>query len=131
MKTTEYKPGVFYPPHLNVWPHEKATAKALADAGYYVEFRAPSSRKGAKSPDCFLNGVLWEMKSPRASSLKAVERNLKRGKWQSDRIIFDSRRMKGVPDAAIERELRARFDDIPEIKAIIFVGRGEKMVDIP
>lgn len=70
------------------------------------------------------------MKAPKASSLKTVERNLKRGKWQSCRIVFDSRRMKNVPDKTIERELRKRFAEIKEIEKIKFINRHGQMIDI-
>ena len=70
------------------------------------------------------------MKAPKASSIKAVERNLKRGKWQSCRIVFDSRRMKYVPDKAIERELMKRFAEIKEIERIKFINRHGQVIDI-
>ena len=46
------------------------------------------------------------MKAPKASNMKVVEKNLRKATDQSPYVIFDSRRMKGIPDHAIERELR-------------------------
>lgn len=46
------------------------------------------------------------MKAPKSPNIGAVQRSLRRGLGQSRNIIFGSRRMRGVPDAAIERELR-------------------------
>ena len=121
---------IIKPGNVNVWPHEEVTAKVLALAGYNVEFIPCGKRAGENSADAYLDGVKWEMKAPRAGSLKAVERNLKRGRWQSDKIIFDSRRMKGVPDKAIERELRKRFDEIDGINEIMFINRHGNIIDI-
>ena len=114
----------------NVWPHEIETAKVLKNAGHIVKFIPASKRKFENTADCYIDGVLWEMKSPRASSLKTVERNLKRGSWQSDKIVFDSRRMKLIPDKAIGRELTKRLKEIDRINQIKFVNRHGKVIDI-
>ena len=72
-----------------------------------------SEEQRVTSADAVVDGLAWEMKAPTADNLKAVERNLKRGRWQSESIIFDCRRMKKVPDAAIEREIRKQAFAIP------------------
>ena len=115
---------------LNVWPHEQIMADILAEAGHTVEFVKPVDKKGNHTPDILLDGKKWEMKSPRASNIKAVERNLKTAKWQSDKIVFASRRMKGIPDKAIERELYCRIKEINKITQIKFINRHRKIIDI-
>lgn len=115
---------------INVWPHEIETAKALAAAGFVVEFIRKSSDEYATSADVRIDGVIWEMKSPKASNIKAVERNVKRARWQSPNIIFDSRRMKGIPDKAIERELRKHAFEISGVKHLVFVNRHAFVIDI-
>ncbi|MBP9667642.1 hypothetical protein KBD87_02445 [Candidatus Saccharibacteria bacterium] len=57
---------------LNVWPHEQCMADHLANAGHVVEFIRPSATKYQSTPDILIDGEWWEMKSPRASSLKAI-----------------------------------------------------------
>ena len=103
---------IIIPDGVDVWPHELESAKILIRYGHTVEFLKAIDQKGKQTADCLIDGSTWEMKAPKASSIKAVERNLKRGKWQSCRIVFDSRRMKYVPDKAIERELMKRFAEI-------------------
>lgn len=115
---------------LNVWPHEQHMADQLANAGYTVEFIKPSNAKYQVTPDVLINGEKWEMKSPRASSLKAVERNLKLGSWQSSKIVFTARRMKGIPDKAIQRELSKKLAGLPKISAIKFITRHGEIIDI-
>lgn len=121
---------IIIPDGVDVWPHELESAKALIRCGHTVEFIKAIDQKGRQTADCLVDGITWEMKAPRASSLKAVERNLKRGKWQSCRIVFDSHRMKYVPDKAIERELRKRFVEIKGIERIKFINRHGQVVDI-
>ncbi len=121
---------IIIPNGVNVWPHELESAKVLIRYGHTVEFLKAIDQKGKQTADCLVDGSTWEMKAPKASNIKAVERNLKRGKWQSCRIVFDSRRMKYVPDKAIERELRKRFAEIKEIERIKFINRHGQVIDI-
>jgi hypothetical protein len=121
---------IIIPDGVDVWPHELESAKILIRYGHTVEFLKAIDQKGKQTADCLIDGSTWEMKAPKASSIKAVERNLKRGKWQSCRIVFDSRRMKYVPDKAIERELMKRFAEIKEIERIKFINRHGQVIDI-
>lgn len=122
--------NIIIPGDVNVWPHESKTAQALALAGYDVEFVKKNDRLHATTADVLIGGRLWEMKSPTASSSKAIERNLKRARWQSGSIIFDSRRMKKLPDSVIERELRKWSFEIDGILHVLFVNRHGTVIDI-
>ncbi|WP_165251982.1 hypothetical protein [Adlercreutzia sp. ZJ304] len=71
------------------------------------------------------------MKAPTASKLKSIERNLRRGLDQSSNIVFDSHRMKGLPDTAIEREVRACSDGrIKGLAHLIYINRKGVVVDM-
>ena len=116
---------------LNVWEHELRTAEALANAGFVVEFVRKSETKYEKTADVLIDNKHWEFKAPRASNMKAVERNLRRGTEQAPFIVFDSRRMKSIPDSAIERELRAcAYKRIKKLKRLLFVNRKGEVIDI-
>lgn len=118
-------------PGANIWPHELKTAEALAAAGYTVEFVRRSEEQRVTSADVIIDGVLWEMKAPTSSSLKAVEKNLRKALSQSNCVILDSRRMKTIPDSAIERELRACANGrIKALKHLLFVNRHAQVIDI-
>ncbi len=128
---TKTRGKIIIVPGLNVWPHELKTAEALANAGYTVEFVRKSDVDYEKTADVLIDGELWEMKAPTASSMKAVERNLRRAVDQSTHIVFDSRRIKSIPDAAIERELRiCATARIKKINCLLFVNRKGIVVDI-
>ena len=115
---------------VNVWPHELKTAQAFTAIGKDVEFIRRSEEQRVTSADAVIDGLVWEMKAPTADNLKAVERNLKRGRWQSENIIFDCRRMKKVPDFAIEREVRKQAFAIPRIKRLRYVNKHGHVIDI-
>ena len=56
-------PGVF----LDI--HEKLAADFLATKlGYDVTFLVPNRRKGTKTPDMAMNGLLWEIKAQRVKA---------------------------------------------------------------
>ena len=118
------------PAGLVVWKHELNTARALVSAGHTVEFLATKRTKHAKSPDILMMGVQWEMKSPLAGKLSAVERNLKRAYRQSINIVFDSCRMGRLPDKSIQKELLKQFILTKNIKRLIFVNRRREVIDI-
>lgn len=118
-------------PDLNIWPHELETAKALALAGMTVEFIRRSEEQHATSADVLIDGIQWEMKAPKGESIKIVERNLRRAIRQSTCIIFDSRRIKRIPDKAIERELRTCCAGrVKGIRHLLFVNRHTDVIDI-
>ena len=53
-----------------------------------------------------------------------IHSNLKKARWQSKNVIINSIRMKRVPDAAIEREIRKCIKDFDgEIERLIFINR--------
>ena len=114
---------------LNVWPHEMWEADILAAHGHIVEFIPISNNEYETTPDVLIDGEKWEIKSPQGS-LKSVERNLKKARWQSDSILFVSKRMKQIPDKAIERELRKWSNEINNIRRVKFINRRSKIVDI-
>lgn len=72
----------------------------------------PTTDDERGGPNCLfptyygIDGNVWEMKAPKSSNIGTIRRNLRRGMELSRNIIFDSRRMNGMFDAAIERKLR-------------------------
>ena len=45
-------------------------------------------------------------------------------------LAFDSRRMKGVPNEAILREVLVCIEKVPEISKLIFISKTGKLIDI-
>ena len=121
---------IIKPGDVNPWPHEEATAKSLALCGHDVEFIRKSNRDREHSADAYVDGVKWEFKASKSKLLSAVERNLRRAKNQSNRIVFDSRRMKGVPDESIMREIMSKAPLIRDISNIIYIDKHGKCIDI-
>ena len=117
-------------PDINLWEQEYETAQALAKAGLTVEFIRRSEENRRTSADAVINGLVWEMKAPKADNARAIDRNLRRALHQSTNIIFDSRRMKKLPDAVVERELRKHAQEMRSIKHLWFINRRQEIIDI-
>lgn len=113
----------------NVWPHEMETVRSLVRSGYDVEL-IDSGGKGGGSADIRMGGLLWEMKSPKSGSIKAVERNVKRARIQSENVIIDSRRMKHVPDNAIQKALEKHAQEVKGVSRLLFVNRHGDVIII-
>ena len=115
---------------LNVWPHEQLMADILAAAGHVVEFLPAADKEKDYTPDLLLDGERWEFKSPASAKMNAVERCLKRGTKQSDKVVLSSHRMKRVPDKAIEREITVKLRANKKLTAVKFINRHREIIDI-
>ena len=122
--------NITIPADVNVWPHELRTARALAHAGHDVRFVRKSDEPHMRTADMIMDGMSWEMKAPKSGKLKMVEQNLRRALRQSENVIFDSRRMKNLPDSAIERELRKWGRQMKSVRHLIYVNRHGQVIDI-
>lgn len=111
------------------WPHELNAANALAATGHSVVFLPETKGKLVKSADIEMDGNLWEIKSPESSSLKALQKNLRKALHQSSRVVIDARRMKGVSDLAAERELIKLAKEFRSLKRLILI-KSSGTVDI-
>ena len=115
----------------NVWEHELATAQTLANEGYTVTFIRKSTKPRQHSADIYIDGIAWEMKSPISPKKKAIEKNLREATEQSNHIIFDARRMKRLPDHAIEQEVRVcAYKRIRKIERLIYVNKHGNVINI-
>ena len=121
---------IIKPGDVNIWAHEEAIAKTLALYGYDVEFIRKSNREREHSADAYIDGEKWEFKSPTANHTKTILKNLKDARWQSDKVVLDSRRMKKVPNEAILRELKSSIREVPEIKRVKYISKSKKLIDI-
>lgn len=117
-------------PDLNVWPREYETAKALAKPGLTVEFIRHSEEYRATSADVIIDGECWEIKAPISDKASAIGKNIRKALHQSRFVIFDSHRMKQVPDSVIERELRKSAGILRSMRHLLFVGRRRSVIDI-
>ena len=70
------------------------------------------------------------MKAPRSNKASAVDKNVRKALHQAKRVVFDSRRMKSIPDATVERELRKSAATLRSMRHLLFVNRKGQVIDI-
>ena len=86
------KAQIIIPAGLCPWPHELRVAQILSLAGHTVEFLPTRSSKTA---DILLDGIAYEIKSPRTNKTNTLEHLIKKALRQSSNIIIDSSRTNG------------------------------------
>ena len=121
---------IVIPSHIDIWPHELETARALAASGRDIEFLRRISGDNVKSADIVMEGVTWEMKAPQTDAIKRLERIVRRASQQSSSVIIDTTRAKKLSDAAIERELRKIAPLNKRLRRLLLVTKSRKVIDI-
>jgi hypothetical protein len=115
------------PKGAHPWPHEERIATILKEAGHVVEFIPESAHKTA---DIILDGVEYEIKSPRTSKPSMIEKNLKRATQQCSNVIIDSSRIKNITDRSIQSFLITKLKKQKTLKHLIFINRSHEIIDI-
>ena len=123
----KHKGRVIIPADANPWPHEVQVAKILALAGHSIEFIPEAN---LKTPDIYLDGTMYEIKSPITNNPKKITRNVKRALEKCPNVIIDSSRVKGLRDDAIQRTLKNKVKDLSGLKKLIFVNKRGQIIDI-
>ncbi len=118
---------VIVPANVNPWPHEQRVAKILALAGHAVEFIPEST---AKTADILLDGIEFEIKSPKSGNANSLEHILKKAVKQSCNIIIDTSRMKNVRDNNTRRFLVNQVRIRKQIKKLIMITKQGQIIDI-
>ncbi len=122
---------IVVPPGVFVDVHEKIAADFLAvEIGADITFLVPNRQKGRKTPDIEMDGLLWEIKSPKGKSSRTIENNIRLAILQSPYIILDLRRLDGrIPTRKHLNEIERQFSLAKSIRHIIVITRQETSID--
>jgi hypothetical protein len=91
-----------------------------------VTFLRPQSRK---TSDIEINGIKWEIKSPRGSSKKTIENNLRTARKQSRNIVLDLRRIKLHQKRAASRT-NFFLSGPHKFKRVLIITKAAKVIEI-
>jgi len=100
----------------------------MTEQGYDVELLPPVQRKGARTPDIRMNGLDWEMKTPKSNGKYTIEHAFRSALKQSPNIIFDIRKSK-MPQKKCIAEIERRFNDFRKVKRILIITKTKKLLD--
>ena len=123
--------SVIIPHDIKPYPaeHEIKAAEILATQGKIVMFVKPRTAYKAKSFDVMIDGVDWEIKSPKGNAKFTIIRQLKRGRKQSRHIIIDTSRTK-IDDILAEKQIRKSLLEHRSIKRVILITKTFQIIDI-
>ncbi len=123
------KSGVLRTNNVRLQPHELATVEFLLRLGYNIELIIPSYTPNNKNPDFFMEGVLWESKSPMGKRVDVVERAFKKALSQSANVVIDLRRT-SIPTVRSITVLKRVFDTSCRVKKLLIITREKELVDM-
>ena len=107
--------------------HELETANHLAGLGYDIEFIAPRNSPNVHTPGIIMDGVSWEIKSPKGKSKRTIENNFRRAKEQAENIIFDLRRI-NISEEKCMLELELRFAQKKDVKRLLIIRKNGEIL---
>ena len=116
---------------LNTPPekHELATAKFFANLGKDIKFIRPINVKGVHTPDFYMDGLAWEIKSPKTRNTTGIENNFRSAIKQSENIIFDLRRLKIADDKCINK-IRKETKKRANVRRVKIITRNGVLLTI-
>lgn len=109
--------------------HELRIGKILTESGNDVVFIVPIDSYKIKTPDIYIGGSAWEIKSPRSESLKSLENQIHKATKQSRRIIIDTSRT-SLDDSKIMRRLTAVAKNKHSLQNLKIITKNAKIIDI-
>ena len=112
---------------IRLHPHELDTINFLAQKGHKIEILRPTLTPKNHNPDIFMDGLVWEMKSPTTANKTTIKRLLKEASRQSENIIVDLRRAK-VDDRTSIKILKNEYSLRRVIKKVkIITKQGDEL----
>ena len=127
MSSYNRKGRIIIPAGCRPWPHELRVADILAMAGHVVEFIPESN---AKTADIYLDGMEFEIKSPKSANTNSLEHILKKALRQSCNIVIDTSRMHDSRDDNVRRFLVNQIRSRKQIKRLVLITKQGRIIDI-
>ncbi|MBO4241778.1 MAG: hypothetical protein J5883_00675 [Clostridiales bacterium] len=120
--------GKIIPNGVVLEAHETATVVYFTELGYDVELIPRSNIQGVHRPDIIMDGLEWEIKSPKGEGKWLIKNTLQKAKDQSENIIMDLRRVK-IPQEKCLTAIKREFDHSKRIKRIKVITKKLKLLE--
>jgi hypothetical protein len=93
-----------------------------------ILFLAPNLKQGSRTPDIIVDGVPWEIKTPKNFAKKTLERAFRVASKQSRNVIFYLKNNHS-PDENATRTLKRLFGLIKGAEKLKIVSKTRKIID--
>lgn len=120
--------GKIIPNGVVLKTHENATVVFLTEQGFDIELIPRSNTQGVHTPDILMDGIKWEMKSPKGEGGSLMKNTIQKALKQSQNIIIDLRRAKRHQTKCL-REIERQFNNSKSIKKLLVITKTGKTVE--
>ena len=122
------KKGKIIPNGVILEKHEYKTILLFTEMGSDVELIPKSDKKGVRTPDIIMDGLKWEMKSPKGKGRWLLENTLQKAVRQSPNIIIDLDGIK-IHQTKCLQELEKQFYKSKGVRWLKIVTKTKKIVE--
>ena len=120
--------GIITPNGVILQAHELATVVFFTELGYDIELIPKSNTEGVHKPDIKMDGLEWEIKSPKGDGKWVISNIMKKAKRQSENLIVDLRRSKLPQDKSISL-LTREFEHSKRLKRMKIITKSRNLLD--
>ena len=99
----------------------------LIELGLNVKFLRANRSSGGTTPDIEIDGIKWEIKTPRKSKENTLDHAMKKGLKQSENLVFDLRKLKNTGIQA-NRKLKKEFDRTKKWKRLWVISKEGRLL---
>jgi hypothetical protein len=122
------KKGKIIPNGVILEKHEYKTILIFTEMGIDVELIPKSERKGIHTPDVIMDGLRWEMKSPKGEGKYSMQNTIQKAVKQSRNVIVDLRRVKRSQGRCLQ-ELKKEFDNSNSLQRLKIITKSHRILD--
>ena len=109
--------------------HELNTAHFFSEMGKEIKFIRPSNVPDFHRGDFVMNGIEWEVKSPKGKGDRTIVKLYSKAATQADNIIFDLRRC-AVPEKQAISQLE-KLREQKHTKRLLIITKAGALIEIP
>lgn len=122
------KKGKIIPNGVILEKHEYRTILLFTEMGIDIELIPKSERKGVRAPDIVMNGLKWEIKSPKGEGKYLMQNTIQKAVKQSRNVIVDLKRTKRSQERCLQ-ELKNEFDKSKSLQRLKIITKSNKILD--
>ena len=122
------KKGKIIPNGVILEKHEYKTVLLFTEMGVDIELIPKSEKKGVHAPDIVMNGLRWEMKSPKGEGKYLMQNTIQKAVKQSRNVIVDLRRAKRSQERCLQ-ELEKEFGSSKSLQKLKVITKSRKILD--
>ena len=126
--TKPQRKGKIKPNGVVLEAHELATVVFFTELGHDIELIPKSNVEGLHLPDIVMDGLKWEIKSPKGDGRWVIMNTLQSAAKQSENVIIDLRRIKLSQEKCL-LSLNREFEHSKKIKRMLVITKTRKLLE--